>query len=68
MAVIQVLCWSALLAIRWASSGSPGMSYGRWVIPRGSSSEVNRPRRRWCAVTTNSTVVAQCESSSTTVS
>ena len=37
-------------------------------MPRGSSSLVNKPERSACEVTTNSTVVAQCESSTTTVS
>jgi hypothetical protein len=37
-------------------------------MPRGSSSEVKSPLRRSWAVTTNSTVVAQCESRTTTVS
>src|SRR4051794_29169173 len=37
-------------------------------MPRGSSSLVNSPARRCCAVTTNSTVVAQWLSRTTTVS
>jgi len=37
-------------------------------MPRGSSSLVKSPLRSACAVMTNSTVVAQCESSTTTVS
>ncbi len=37
-------------------------------MPRGSSSEVNSPARVAWADTTNSTVVCQCESSTTTVS
>ena len=52
----------------WASSGCPRQSYGIRHIPRGSSSEVNRPARTGWAATTNSTVVCQCESSTTTVS
>ena len=68
MAVIQVPCRSAWPAIAWASSGSPCHSYGIRHIPRGSSSEVNSPARICWAATTNSTVVCQCESSTTTVS
>lgn len=37
-------------------------------MTRGNSSDVNSPERRSCAVTTNSTVVAQWLSSTTTVS
>src|SRR5215467_559236 len=37
-------------------------------IPRGSSSDVNRPARTEWAATTNSTVVCQCESMRMTVS
>jgi hypothetical protein len=37
-------------------------------MPRGSSSDVKSPARRGCAVTTNSTVVAQWLSRTTTVS
>ena len=68
MAVIQVPCRSACAAMAWASSGFPRQSYGIRHIPRGSSSEVNSPARICCAATTNSTVVCQCESSTTTVS
>ena len=68
MAVIQVPCASACAAMAWASSGCPRQSYGIRHIPRGSSSEVNRPARTGWAATTNSTVVCQCESSTTTVS
>src|SRR4051794_38211514 len=68
MAVTQVSRFGAASAIASASSGSPGQSKGMRHIPRGSSSLVKRPARRGRAVTTNSTVVAQWLSRTTTVS
>ena len=68
MAVIHVPCRSACAATARASAGSPRQSYGIRHMPLGSSSEVNSPARTSWAATTNSTVVCQCESSTTTVS
>ena len=55
-------------AISFASSGSPGMSYGIPAMPRGSSWLVKWPWRRSCAVTMCSNVDSQCVSNTITVS
>src|SRR5919106_2631013 len=59
---------SACDAIALASSGSPGMSYGIWRMPRGSSCDVNLPCRRSWDVTMCSNVDSQCVSNTITVS
>ena len=68
MAVIHVPCASACAAIAWASSGSPAPVVRDPAHPARQLVEVNSPARTGWAATTNSTVVCQCESSTTTVS